>query len=71
MTKPRYKRGRVVRDISKVVRLLARGQRFYWAHDPRPKAPTILESMTLRTLRLAAEGGHLRVALRRDEKIVP
>jgi len=47
--------------------MLVQGQRFYWASDPRPKAPTILMSMTLRTLDLAARGGHLRIALLREE----
>ena len=68
MTKPLYRPGPPVRDILMVVAMLGRGQRFYWAHDPRPKAPTILQSMTLRTLESAAKGGHIWLAFKRARK---
>jgi hypothetical protein len=69
MTKPLYRRGPPIRDICAVVALLGQGQRFYWASDPRPKAPLILAAMTLRTLENAARSGHLRLALLRQEDI--
>ena len=71
MTKPLYRPGPPIRNICAVVALLGQGQKFYWAHDPRPKSPKVLANMPLAVLGNAARHGNLRLALERQEDFAP
>lgn len=67
MTPRKFERGAAIRSPAALAALLDAGHWFYWCHDPRPKHPSVLISMTFRTLMQAAKRGRLVLAIRRTQ----
>lgn len=59
----KYRPGEAIRNPVDAISMIIDGHWFYWATSSRPKHPSVLLSMTVRTIEQAARKGLLRIAV--------